>query len=442
MRLSDYTVIVKPEESQRAVLFNGCTGAIDVVSPDIAEVLANSYIQDGLNTELKHELLRRGHLVDVNIDDINCQREIVKRLGLWLHQRNLQTSGFFLIPTYSCQMRCYYCCQQKRWDLDEDDQKKMSFGDVNSAFSVIKKLNSNGIKSLNLYGGEPLQFENYDLIKHIVSLSSNENYLLAVTTNGLESNKFINLFGIGKIQGVCFSVHGIPGDEEWDRLNANVEGALSRGASVAIRINVDTKTIKRLDEIFERARSYRWFDHPRLSWNVCPILPPEHPPKFEVIQPEEYESYVLKMKSNGLIPASVEFDLSAGRQIDSILKRGIPNPIHPRHPSFCGSKQGIYVFDPYGRIYTCHEGVGDPEFSVGRYFPELTLDNIRLRQQSEWIPSSHSECLSCPFVLMCGGGCLHRSDRDEFYCRWMKTSVRLALISYLNGSQKTHQGWL
>ena len=449
MHLSDYTIIVNSGESGTAALFNGCTGAIDVVSSDIAEVLADCVLQRfsrlyGLSDELKHRLLSRGHLVD----ETSRQREMVRHLGRRLHQRDLQTSGFFLIPTYSCQMRCYYCCQQKRWSMDsEDGNRKMSFESANAAFLAMKKLNSRGVRSLTLYGGEPLQSENYDLIKHIVCLANKEGYHLAATTNGLESNKFTNLFGPRKVQGVCFSIHGTLGDEEWDRLNANVEGVLSKGAFVAIRINVDTKTIKRLGEIFERAKGCWWFDHHRLFWNICPVLPPDHPPRFEVIQPEEFESSILKMHSDGLIPSSVEFDLSAGRQIEGILKRGLPSSIHPRHPSFCGSKQGIFVLDPYGDIYTCHEAVGDPAFRVGRYLPEVALDYKRLQQQSEWMLDSRPDCLSCPFALMCGGGCLHRSamppsGKDEFYCRWMSTSVRLALSSYLTGSQTARHGWL
>ncbi len=449
MRLSDYTIISKMGDADAAVMFNGCTGAIDIVNSNVADVLMDYNLHrsphiNGLSYALKHKLISRGHLVE----KANDQRDMVHCLGQRLHKRDLQASGFFLIPTYACQMHCYYCCQQKRWSIDtEGCAQKMSIDMVDAAFLAMRRLNSKGIRSLNLYGGEPFQAENYNLIRHIVELSCREGYLLAAITNGLESKKFESLFGPGKIYGICFSIHGIPQEEEWRRLNANVGSVLSRKAFVAIRINVDPETIKRLDEIFEKAKSYWWFDHQRLFWNICPILPFELPPKFKIIQPEEYEASMLRMLSDEVIPPSVEFDLSAGRQLEGILDRGFPNSIHPRHPSFCGSKQGIFVLDPFGEIFTCHEAVSIPSFSVGRYFPDLYVNQRSLRSQSQWIPESRPDCLSCPFALMCGGGCIHRttlppSGKDEFYCRWMKTSMRLALRGYLDKKVQTKRGWL
>jgi uncharacterized protein len=450
MRLSQYTVVVVRDSDDNAILFNGCTGAIDIVNRKISDLLQEcdhneTLLKDNIYGSLRNHLINRGHIVKKN----NNQKIIVRRVGRRLHERNQKLSGFFIVPTYSCQKRCYYCCQQNRWSFaSRDSETRMSLSMVDAAFSTIKTLNTNGIKSLNIYGGEPFQSNNYNLIDHIVNWSNKENFLLSVTTNGIESKNFSHMAGPKKISGICFSFSGSPKGNEWRRLIQNVETFLSRKVFVAIRINVDSSTINELEKFFTRIKEYSWFKNSQLTVNICPILPPHSSFLFNVLQPETYFSEVIHLLNDNIIPKNVEFDLSAGRQLSTILHKGFPSPPHPRHPAFCGSHQGNVLFDPEGHIYTCHNAVSNSSSSIGKYYPELNFDYESLFKHNAWIPDIAQICLLCPYVLLCGGGCNHRNALsppgvNNLYCRWIDASFKLSLLS-LSGSipYVNHDNWL
>ncbi|NIT60566.1 MAG: SPASM domain-containing protein, partial [Aliifodinibius sp.] len=228
----------------------------------------------------------------------------------------------------------------------------------------------------------------------------------------------------------------------------NIEAFLSNNAHVSIRLNVDKDTITQITMIFQKIREYPWHDHPLLSWNICPILPSGPDLDFDVLQPEQYVMSITSLLSENHLPEGVEFDLSAGRQLISMLEKGYPSPVHPRHPSFCGSHQGTIVFDPYGDIYSCHEAVRDSRFIIGSLSKAAHADDIANIEQSHWSPDQDEACSDCAYVLICGGGCVHRNcsnnaDVKSLLCRWVEASVKLALLG-LSGAipYRKHTGWM
>lgn len=67
--------------------------------------------------------------------------------------------------TQGCPFRCPGCHNQETWDFNGGKKLPLDYVDV-----VYKKLTANGIKrNLSILGGEPLCFENLDIVNYLCS---------------------------------------------------------------------------------------------------------------------------------------------------------------------------------------------------------------------------------------------------------------------------------
>ncbi len=85
----------------------------------------------------------------------------------------------------------------------------------------------------------------------------------------------------------------------------------------------------------------------------------------------------------------------------------------PFRMNFCGAMNGMIVFEPYGRIYTCLETVGLHEFSVGTCGARICVDKDKI--ESLWRGSLYdSGCHACKYLFFCGRGCpVHSIFQDK-----------------------------
>lgn len=73
--------------------------------------------------------------------------------------------------------------------------------------------------------------------------------------------------------------------------------------------------------------------------------------------------------------------------------------------SYCGAHNGMFIFDPYGELYTCWEVVGVDKFKVGSYANGLKFNDEELNKWLGRTSSSIPQCSACKYALFCGGGC-------------------------------------
>ena len=79
----------------------------------------------------------------------------------------------------------------------------------------------------------------------------------------------------------------------------------------------------------------------------------------------------------------------------------------------------MLVIDPSGDIYKCEAFVGRPQFCIGNV--RANRFNHRYAEFITMKPWQAQECLECPYVPMCGGGCryiaqLKHSDYTKPAC--------------------------
>ena len=90
--------------------------------------------------------------------------------------------------------------------------------------------------------------------------------------------------------------------------------------------------------------------------------------------------------------------------MECIVKQGKPLSFRS---TFCSAQTGGFVFDPFGRIYTCWETVNQKEHCIGNY--SLNNDIVWNEQVEErWRKTyllENAICAGCKYALLCGGGC-------------------------------------
>ncbi len=117
------------------------------------------------------------------------------------------------------------------------------------------------------------------------------------------------------------------------------------------------------------------------------------------------EIFLLKKKNNILhdIPVGITYL----KVIINLLNRKVTPPLF----AFCPSNiKHTYVFDPYGDVYSCTFAIGQKELIVGRYVPDLILNEEYLKVWEKDV-TKQSECINCEFMLLCGGGCMYQKIR-------------------------------
>ena len=76
-----------------------------------------------------------------------------------------------------------------------------------------------------------------------------------------------------------------------------------------------------------------------------------------------------------------------------------------RRSTFCGAQDGMFIFDPYGDLYTCWEVVGMERYKVGTYGEKVVMDKEELDNWRGRNISTVPACSKCKYAFFCGGGC-------------------------------------
>jgi uncharacterized protein len=486
LRTSSYTIFVKlPDSREDVLLVHGYTGAYDCVSAGVAaylrtraakppaqplygewspepEAAASDTISDAAIDLLKAQ----GYLTELSFEE---EEAFFSRLATKLHERTLrQAPSYILMPTYDCNLRCSYCYQDHmRTDCSfKHLLRSLRQPMVDRIIAALPRIEErHGLepqparrRNIGFFGGEPLLGANRPIIEYILgkAFEIGEADLWAVT-NGTELDAYRDLLGPAGIARLQITLDGPPrehdkrrvyadGSGSYERIAANITLALELGVAVSVRLNVDRHNLGELpamaDEIvargWDRCAGFGAYTSPvragngkteagttLSSWELDRALTrmrDEHPNLRVLSRPDEG----MRAKARRILADS--------REVFPSLR-----------PSFCGAHDRMYIFDPFGDIYTCWERTGDPRVSVGKVTPEGDVE-FRFDQMQIWrsrTVASNPVCRRCRFALHCGGGCaiLALGQNGEFnsnYCDGFaarfRASVAEAYLEHLSGS--------
>jgi uncharacterized protein len=399
------------------------------------------------------EMLRaRGYLTEMSSAE---ERLYVERLAGFLHLKKLESTppGFMFIPSYECNLRCPYCFEtDTRVQLGKLKvlQNVMMPEMVDAAYKCMDIIDNQRFashperipqtRSITLYGGEPLALENLPVVEYICEKGAERGYSFSAITNGVDLHHFLHLLP-DKIKFLQITLDGPKEIHNrkrigpryktgtFDRILGNIKLALETGVKISCRYHVDYNNVSRTRELADELKREKLHEHPNFNLYTYPIHmfhrgseTPKHPMMAihdmhrELSKISETVVAERQARAAAAAEAGEEFDPAQDElrlevpddgiqaKLQSYLKgklMGLLNSgIEP-----CAATTGLYIFDPFWKIYTCWDSVGMAGHQTGTYSAEGPVLNSLNDQWLNRSPATIEECKNCKYALLHFGGC-------------------------------------
>ena len=460
LRTSSYIVYVDlPGNEREMLLVHGYTGAFDRVSKRIAtfvrakedrrapKPLYGDWTPDPVIESVPEipdayiqVLLKRGYLTYLT------RAEELERFTLiadTLHARPTQP-GYILMPTYDCNLRCFYCFQDHMRTNPSLAYllKRMTHPMVDRIFDAMPQIEAlhgiepenSYVRPITLFGGEPLLRENTDLIRYILDRAqASGTKTVNAISNATDLDAYQDMLGPAGIDHVQITLDGVPDEHDrrrvypdgrgsFTRIAENITMALSLGTRINIRLNIDRNNVRQLPQLAQLFVERGWTDNPGFLAYTAPI----HPSNDKTERAATFSSWELDQALDDLradYPAMEMISRPDDRlrgHVRSIFDTG---GSLGSQPTFCGAHGGMYVIDRFGDLYACWERTGNEKIRIGHIKPDATVE-MNAVNNNLWrsrTVTSNPVCKQCRYALFCGGGCAvlaegRRGRIDRNFC--------------------------
>lgn len=325
----------------------------------------------------------------------------------------------YMILSEQCNLACKYCF------LGNNDAKKRSHfnlqnmtaetADKGIAYFIRQIKNSSPLPSTNkpiliFYGGEPLV--NYSTLVYIAKKINTlrevepciKNLEMSVITNGilLDDEKIQTLSDLGV--GIGISIDGFTEEENQMRVDTSGKTTFSRvlttlnrcktlGVNVSLSVTLSEETVRHPQHVLNLIKEY---DIQSLGFNI--LMSSD---TFNVSnQYNEDASQFIIDTFVDLRKLGVYEDRMM-RKLDAFAKSQI-------YFSDCAATSGgQIVIAPDGRVGICHGCLYNKDYFISNV-SDAQFDCTQDGTFKEWAsltPINRNECLDCPALGICGGGC-------------------------------------
>lgn len=403
--INDY---VKTKVNQEEYIYiNTLNGGIDIIEAEADDVL-EKWKKYGIRCETSYDkdiydfMIQRGYILDEDRAK-KIKEDMYIRLRKEMKYRQENIESITLALTYDCNFNCFYCYENDNSEFSEIMPKTMTKEMVDR----IYKMYGNKLKSVGLFGGEPLLLKNFELVEYILNKRDDLSY--HIITNGYYLEEFIPILKDKKIKYIQVTVDGpkekhdkrrtlLDTSPTFEKIMRGISKSLDNGIPIKIRMNVDDSNYHEAIR-FREVLMNRYRNHEKiLSFEVSSLFQSDCVKKFEFFQ-KMYEKDVKPGENN-----------KANMRKNEILYKALPiinfflgeDKYKPKYV-FCDANLGRRIFDPNGDIYTCTLALGKRELALGKYYPEYKLDH-----KENWLNRTIEEiegCRECSKALLCGGGC-------------------------------------
>ncbi len=320
------------------------------------------------------------------------------------HQGKLHL--MYLLPTLRCNLACSYCFIEK-----DQQSKDMDPATARQAVRYFFRHSENvASRRIVFYGGEPLL--NSDAVfaaaDEAVRLDDDEGQVrLSIITNGfLMTPDLAGRIARRKIN-VSVSIDGPESVHDYYRKTISGKGTFE-AARNAIAILRDEGV------------------NPSISCTVTPVALSDWSAVLEFIHELDVPGLGFNILSPGPnSDALVDYDTSAlsptdaiimgycgfrerGIYEDRVMRRARPFSSRSFHYKDCLGVGGQIAVVPDGSVGPCQGFAGDTHFfplHVGRDFEVSPFANELFAEWTERFPLMFDECVDCPAISICGGGC-------------------------------------
>lgn len=424
LRLSYYTIPVKLDiEEDKYLLTHSYTGAIDIIDEDVWKEMENYSSTSSLPEEAVEYLQKRGYLTTRTKEE---EIEYVKKLAQLLHRAQSKLyKSFGFIVSYDCNFRCSYCFENvisnhgKQWS-------KLAFTKemVDKAYEAMIKIEPRRelhYKNILLYGGEPFLRQNKEVVEYIVLKGYQLGYTFKVISNGYDIDYFENI-----LSSEYFTFFQITLDGDKDNHNSrrfhyeegdsfqkiinNIGILLKKNIDVSVRVNTDNNNFhdyKSLNKLFKEL-GYSSNPHFKIYFSMLRKYNENDNCDVDInyFSMDNFNKQHQKAHNE-----EIDYqDFNIYKHYLSYLKNGSRCRLYS---ACCSAQYGSYLLDPAGDIFTCLETVGKNDQVIGHYMNENPEWTEVRKHWFERNIGNALNCQYCKYALLCGGGCLARSEHTK-----------------------------
>ncbi len=435
-RLSSYSILSEPLSGGGNALLNGLSGAIDVVSSDLARYLLEELIRndhrniwiadDNLHPDTLQEFLASGHLTKETHEEESARLVHVARL---IHEEGRKVPHFLIVPNLGCNYRCVYCFEkhlQAAADLHGDvpagsNPQVLTLEQIDTIYSCIARLSAGadrrGGDSIILYGGEPLEAANQDIIFALVNRGRELGFNFSAITNGHDLDVFLPLMARDAIREVQITFDGPEsihdarrrtrsGEPSFQTLRRNINALLElEGVQVNLRVHVDGATVDEFPRLLEFFRAQGWLDRKDVVVYTSTLYTKDAGGR--VRDQAEYDRIQTRLLRYAKGYPNVVIGAASANAREMLAAVLVESKPYRLRTNYCGANSAMYIFAPDGHIYACWESVGKECSRIGSYAPpdRMELDEARREAWFSRSAAEIAECVNCPYCLVCAGGC-------------------------------------
>ncbi|SES39840.1 radical SAM/SPASM domain-containing protein [Butyrivibrio fibrisolvens] len=414
MRFSSYNILTPKMKSGDHVLLNGLKGTLDLIDEEAYDLIKSHEDDEELSddvmdiiAEFKDDYIKRGYLTELGSEDevISARQQALEMT------EKIDTNRWtiVLVPNLGCNYRCTYCFEKN----EGYPERTMTKEQVDSVFEIIKDKISPG-ENLTLYGGEPLDKRNKELIRYIVEKGKEQDYTFFAVTNGHDLDHYMDLIDNDKINSLQITIDGpreihncrriaLNKESSYDKIVSNVKSVISnKDVSVLLRINIDKRNITHMLDLLADLDESGILDNPKVTLSANSVIGEDNillnHNDISKLEKDVEKNYPIL---NG---AFTSFNSSTKKLIWPSLLSGEPVQ---RSAFACGSASGMKVFTPDGNIYSCWSAIGYPEHVIGRYDISRNVSWNRdvLDAWSKKTVAYDKMCYRCKYLFLCSGGC-------------------------------------
>lgn len=344
--------------------------------------------------------------------------------------------------SHDCNLRCKYCFAGQ--GIYGGKPQVMSFEVAKAAIDfLIEKSVGRRHLELDFFGGEPLM--NFDVVRQTVAYArerekeAGKEFRFTMTTNGVLLNEEIMDFLNTEMHNVVLSLDGRPEVNDAMRPNAGGKGSYAgivpkyrqfvakrgdkdyyvRGTFTRNNLDFSQDVLHMVDLGFDQVSVEPVISDPSLPYS---LREEDLPAIFE--EYDRLARIVLQRKLEGKGFNFFHFMLD--------LDQG---PCAIKRLRGCGCGNEYCAVDPEGKVFPCHQFVGQPEWQMGN----VLTGEYDLEQKARFARSNvynKEKCRGCWAKFYCSGGCNANNQQYEgdilkahtFSCELEKKRLECAIM--------------
>lgn len=384
------------------IVFNGLSKRFFLISKEnkdsILKMIASPDTYQEEFPDFMKLMMSEGFIIEDNYDELSMIRDKYENM------LNGKSYKLMILPTYSCNVSCWYCTQSHRsMSLNADNVRK-----IKKHIEYYLEHNDINNMSLSWFGGEPLlgfsKIKDIAIYAQNLCKSRNISYNNTITTNGiLLSKKILETMKELNFNFFQITVDGTKKEHDnvkllkysssYDTIMNNIKQAINilPHAEICLRYNFTMANLKPDIFLSDLNRQFTKEQRKRISLSLMKVWQQDD---------KSMDSSLVNKLADNAANDGYKVNVGAGWGICYVEKKHF-NCIFPN-----------------GLVDKCDND--DPDLCRGEIMENGEIVWREVPQfNTNTIFHGENECIKCRYLPICYGPCPHERDRNKkIKCRY------------------------